>query len=71
MSVADRFRRRGLGSALLSALQSRAITRGHLDLFGETLKGNNEMKGLARKADFEFTRSPDWRAVRFDKRLAD
>ena len=76
MSVADRFRRRGLGSALLSALQSRAITRGHLDPFGETLKGetlkgNDEMKGLARKAGFEFTRSPDWRAVRFDKRLAD
>jgi hypothetical protein len=29
------------------------------------------MKGLARKAGFKFTRSPDWRAVRFDKRLAD
>ncbi len=70
MSVADRFRRRGLGSALLCALQSRAISLGYLDLFGETLKGNEEMKNLARKAGFEFTRSLDWRAVRFDKRLA-
>ncbi|HWZ39553.1 MAG TPA: GNAT family N-acetyltransferase [Bradyrhizobium sp.] len=71
MSVADRFRRRGLGSALLCALQSRAISLGCLDLFGETLKGNDEMRSLARKAGFKFTRSPDWRAVRFDKRLAD
>jgi GNAT superfamily N-acetyltransferase len=69
--VADRFRRRGLGSALLCALQSRAISLGCLDLFGETLKGNDEMRTLARKAGFKFTRSPDWRAVRFDKRLAD
>jgi len=71
ISVADAFRRRGLGSALLCALQSRAISLGHLDLFGETLKGNDEMKGLARKAGFEFTPSLDWRAVRFDKRLAE
>jgi GNAT superfamily N-acetyltransferase len=71
MSVADRFRRRGLGWTLLCVLQSRAIRFGHLDLFGETLKGNDEMKCLARKAGFKFTRSSDWRAVRFDKRLAD
>ncbi len=70
ISVADRFQRRGLGSALLCAVQSRAISLGYLDLFGETLKGNDEMKSLARKAGFEFTRSLDWRAVRFDKRLA-
>jgi L-amino acid N-acyltransferase YncA len=69
MSVADRFRRKGLGSALLCALQSRAISLGYLDLFGETLKGNDEMKSLVRKAGFKFTRSHDWRAVRFDKRL--
>jgi RimJ/RimL family protein N-acetyltransferase len=69
ISVADRFQRHGLGSALLCALQSRAVSLGYLDLFGETLKTNDEMKGLARKAGFEMTRSPDWRAVRFDKRL--
>ena len=69
ISVADRFQRRGLGSALLCALQSRAVSLGCLDLFGETLKTNDEMKSLARKAGFEMTRSLDWRAVRFDKRL--
>ena len=70
ISVGDRFQRHGLGSSLLCALQSRAVSLGCLDLFGETLKTNDEMKGLARKAGFAFTRSPDWRAVRFDKRLA-
>ena len=70
ISVADRFQRTGLGSALLCAVQSRAISLGYFGLFGETLKGNEEMKSLARTAGFEFTRSLDWRAVRFDKRLA-
>jgi GNAT superfamily N-acetyltransferase len=69
ISVADRFRRHGLGLALLCALQFRAISLGYLDLFGETLRTNHEMKSLARKAGFEMTRSLDWRAVRFDKRL--
>jgi GNAT superfamily N-acetyltransferase len=70
ISVCERLQRRGLGSALLSALQSRAVNLGYLDLFGETLKGNEPMKELARKAGFRFTRSSDWRAVRFDKKLA-
>jgi RimJ/RimL family protein N-acetyltransferase len=70
ISVSDRFQRHGLGSSLLCALQSRAVSLGYLDLFGETLKTNDEMKRLARKAGFAFTRSVDWRAVRFDKRLA-
>jgi L-amino acid N-acyltransferase YncA len=69
ISVADRFQRRGLGSALLCALQSRAVSLGYLDLFGETFKANDEMKNLARRAGFEMSRSLDWRAVRFDKRL--
>jgi GNAT superfamily N-acetyltransferase len=69
LSVADDVQRRGLGSALLLALQSRAISLGYLDLFGEALKSNEGMKNFARKAGFEITRSLDWRAVRFDKRL--
>jgi GNAT superfamily N-acetyltransferase len=69
ISVADRWQRQGLGSALLCALQFRAISLGHLDLFGEALKTNLQMTSLARKAGFEFSRSPDWRAVRFDKAL--
>lgn len=69
ISVADRWQRRGLGTALLSELQCRAVNLGFLDLFGEALKTNDRMKAFARKAGFEFTRSSDWRAVRFDKRL--
>lgn len=70
ISVGDRFQRHGLGSSLLCALQSRAVSLGYLDLFGETLKTSDEMKRLARRAGFAFSRLPDWRAVRFDKRLA-
>ena len=70
ISVADRWQRRGLGSALLCALQFRAISLGYIELFGETLKTNAPMQSLARKAGFVFSRSSDWRAVRFDKTLA-
>jgi RimJ/RimL family protein N-acetyltransferase len=69
ISVADRWQRQGLGSALLCALQFRAISLGYLALFGESLKANLQMKNLARKAGFAFSRSSDWRAVRFDKTL--
>jgi GNAT superfamily N-acetyltransferase len=70
ISVADRWQRLGLGMALLEAVELRAVSLGHRVLFGETLKSNEEMKGLARKMDFAFTRSMDWRAVGFDKHLA-
>ena|ERR1700761_6038376 len=70
ISVSDHWQNQGLGSALLHALQFRAVSLGHFDLFGETLKTNDQMKGLARRAGFAFSRSLDWRAVRFDKRLA-
>jgi len=71
ISVCDGWQNRGLGSALLSALQSRAISLGYFGLFGETLKTNDPMKALARKAGFVAARSDDWRAVRFNKRLLD
>jgi hypothetical protein len=70
ISVADCWQRQGLGFALLCALQFRAISLGYLALFGEGLKTNTQMKNLARKAGFAFSRSSDWRAVRFDKTLA-
>jgi RimJ/RimL family protein N-acetyltransferase len=69
ISVADRWQRQGLGSALLCALQFRAISLGHIELFGETLRANAQMQNLAGKAGFEFSRSSDWRAIRFDKIL--
>jgi len=69
ISVADRWQRQGLGAAMLSALQSRAISLGHFGLFGETLNTNHAMQGLARKAGFVLSRSPDWRVIRFEKLL--
>jgi GNAT superfamily N-acetyltransferase len=69
ISVADHWQNQGFGSALLCAVQSRAISLGHSRLFGESLKSNDQMKGLARKAGFAFSCALDWRAVRFDKRL--
>jgi GNAT superfamily N-acetyltransferase len=71
ISVCDHWQRRGLGSALLSALQSRAVSLGHSGLFGETFKTNDQMKALARKTGFVFGKSDDWRLVRFDKQLPD
>ncbi|MGZ3321745.1 MAG: N-acetyltransferase family protein, partial [Xanthobacteraceae bacterium] len=71
ISVCDVWQNRGLGSALLTALQSRAVSLGYFGLFGETFKTNDQMKALARKAGFAVGRSDDWRAIRFDKRLLD
>jgi len=69
LSVGHAWHGRGVGSALLSALQSRAIRLGCFALFGETLKTNEPMKALAQKAGFAFARSNDWRAIRFEKQL--
>jgi GNAT superfamily N-acetyltransferase len=70
ISIADRWQRQGFGSALLCALQFRAISLGHIELFGESLNTNVQSKSLAPKAGFEFSHPSDWRAVRFDKTLA-
>jgi RimJ/RimL family protein N-acetyltransferase len=71
ISICDTWQNRGLGSALLSALQSRAVSLGNFGLFGETFKTNNQMRALARKAGFAVGRSDDWRAIRFVKQLLD
>jgi RimJ/RimL family protein N-acetyltransferase len=71
ISICDAWQNRGLGSALLSALQSRAVSLGYFGLYGETFKTNDQMKALARKAGFAVAPSDDWRAIRFDKRLLD
>lgn len=71
ISVDDSWQQRGLGSALLCALQCRAVSLGYFRLFGETFRTNDPMRGLARKAGFELARAVDWRTVRFDKALAD
>jgi hypothetical protein len=55
---------------LLRNLQCRAAAFGAKRLFGDTLRSNDVMVGLARKSGFAFTASPgDWKLVRFEKHV--
>lgn len=70
LSVDDRWQGQGIGSALLGNLQCRAAALGARRLFGDTLRSNDAMIGLARKSGFAFTASPgDWKLVRFEKHI--
>ena len=70
LSVDDRWQGRGIGSALLHHVQCRAAALGVERLFGDTLRSNAGMMGLARKSGFAFAPSPgDWKLVRFEKYL--
>ena len=68
LSIDDRWQGQGVGSALLSNLECRATAFGATRLFGDTLRSNAVMIGLARKSGFAFTNNPDdWKLVRFQK----
>ncbi|MET0707577.1 MAG: GNAT family N-acetyltransferase [Tardiphaga sp.] len=70
LSVADPWQGQGLGLALLSNLQGRAAALGAETLFGDTLRSNDAMQALARKAGFRLVPTPgDWKQVRFEKRI--
>jgi GNAT superfamily N-acetyltransferase len=70
LSIGDRWQGQGVGSALLANLQCRAAAFGARRLFGDTLRSNEVMIGLARKSGFAFTQSPnDWKLVRFEKHI--
>jgi GNAT superfamily N-acetyltransferase len=70
LSVDDRWQGQGIGSALLANLECRAAAFGARRLFGDTLRSNDAMIGLARKRGFAFTKNPgDWKLVRFEKYL--
>ena len=70
LSIDDRWQGQGVGSALLRNLQCRAAAFGAKRLFGDTLRSNEVMIGLARKSGFAFTQSPnDWKLVRFEKHI--
>jgi GNAT superfamily N-acetyltransferase len=70
VSVDDRWQGQGIGSALLRNLECRAAAFGARRMFGDTLRSNDVMIGLARKSGFAFTRNPDdWKLVRFEKRI--
>jgi GNAT superfamily N-acetyltransferase len=70
LSVDDRWQGHGVGSALLKNLECRAAAFGAERLFGDTLRSNDAMLGLARKSGFAFSNSPgDWKLVRFEKHI--
>jgi GNAT superfamily N-acetyltransferase len=70
LSIDDRWQGHGIGSALLRNLECRAAAFGAKRLFGDTLRSNDVMIGLARKSGFAFTNSPgDWKLVRFEKQI--
>ena len=70
LSIDDRWQGHGLGTALLHNLECRAAAFGAARLFGDTLRSNDAMLGLARKSGFAFTKSPgDWKLVRFEKHI--
>jgi len=68
ISVAEAWRRKGLGSLLLGDLQSRVRALGVRTLVGDVLRSNETMLPFARKVGFDIAaRSGDPRAVRIVK----
>jgi GNAT superfamily N-acetyltransferase len=71
LSVDDRWQGHGIGAALLGNLQCRAAAFGARRVFGDTLRSNHAMIGLARTSGFAFTHNPsDWKLLRFEKQVA-
>jgi len=70
VSIDDRWQGHGIGSALLRNLECRASAFGAASIFGDTLRSNDGMMGLARKSGYAFTNHPDdWKLVRFEKEI--
>jgi len=70
LSVDDRWQGHGIGKALLKNLECRAASFGADRLFGDTLRSNEAMIGLARKSGYAFMPTPgDWKLVRFEKHI--
>jgi RimJ/RimL family protein N-acetyltransferase len=70
LSIDDRWQGQGIGAALLRNLECRAAAFGAERLFGDTLRSNDAMQGLARKSGYAFAPNPDdWKLVRFEKSI--
>ena len=70
LSIDDRWQGHGIGKALLNNLECRAAAFGAERIFGDTLRSNEAMIAVARKAGYAFTNSPgDWRLTRFQKQI--
>jgi GNAT superfamily N-acetyltransferase len=71
MSIADAWRHLGVGSALLEEIEHRAAADGIELLFGDTLRTNEGMIGLACSRGFQLAPGFEPRLVRIEKRLDD
>src|SRR3984957_15951604 len=71
MSIADDWRRLGLGSALLQEIERKAAADGIELLFGDTLRTNEAMIGLALGRGFRFELGVEARLGRIRKCLDD
>ncbi len=71
MSIADDWRHLGLGSALLQEIERKAAADGIELLFGDTLRTNDAMIGLARRRGYRLGPGFEGRLVRIEKRLDD
>ena len=70
LSIDDRWQGHGIGKALLKNLECRAASFGAERIFGDTLRSNTTMIGLARKSGYAFTNGAgDWKLVRFEKEI--
>ena len=70
LSVDDRYQGQGIGPALLKNLECRAAAFGAAHIFGDTLRSNDAMIGVARKSGYAFVPTPgDWKLVRFEKHI--
>ena len=70
LSIDDRWQGQGIGAALLRNLECRAAAFGAARLFGDTLRSNDAMQGLARKSGFAFAaNTDDWKLVRVEKHI--
>jgi GNAT superfamily N-acetyltransferase len=71
MSIADGWRRLGVGSALLEEIESMAAADGVEWLFGDVLRTNDAMIALARSRGFRLEMGLEARLLRIEKRLDD
>ena len=70
LSIDDRWQGHGIGKALMKNLECRAASFGATRLFGDTLRSNDVMIALARKAGYAFANTPnDWKLTRFQKEI--
>jgi GNAT superfamily N-acetyltransferase len=71
MSIADDWQHLGVGSALLEEIERKAAADGIELLFGDVLRTNDGMIGLARAHGFRLGPGFEPRLVRIEKRLED